>query len=144
VAQGMAVHLIALGVLAWTADRIHDGTTAPWLFVLATTGALLQGCVFAAIGACVGCLAPTTLAIALVLGSVLGSRWIGSATFLQSATSTVWATLIPDPSRLDLAREVGFGRPISMSSTALAWAAGALQVSALALLASLCLRRDRT
>lgn len=142
VAQGVALQVSILTVVAIFADLLHGGGADVGRYALGACGALLQGCLFAALGALLGAFTPATLSIALVLLAVIAARWVGPGG--GEAASGVLARCVPDPLRLDLAREIGFAKPISTAAVGLSWIATGLQIAAILIVTSLSLRRERT
>lgn len=112
--------------------------------VAAVVGVIVQACVFAALGMALGAFAPSQLAVVLTIGALVASRTFVPQLAAADGGAGALALALPDPARLDLAREVGAGHTASLASAALAWC-GALALSAALLVATVGgLGRERT
>ena len=105
------VGAFALGLAAvgwWGAPHpVLSAAAAPWVGLAA--GAVLGTAVAAAMGLVYGALVSRPLALVLLALHLLVVRalpgWGGDA---------LWVHVLPDPSRIDVARELAFGRPVDL------------------------------
>jgi hypothetical protein len=81
------------------------------------------------------------LATVLVLAFLVGTRLVLPELAEGEGVGRWVALATPDPLRLDLAREVGFARPVSAASVGLALLSAMLQSAALLLLSATALAR---
>ena len=143
-AFALGILLAALGCVAALA---HLMAGAPPLegsaVLLAAAGVAWQAAVFFALGALLGAIAPFQLAAILLVTALIAARTLVPA--LASADGGLdWlAATLPDPARVDLSREVGFGQALDLSSVLLAWTATAAQITALLVLAHAALHLRR-
>lgn len=139
-----ALALVALTAFAATGHALAGvGGDPPVLsdILLANVGILTQAVAFASIGMLAGALVPVPLATVLLLAFVVGSRLL-IPTLAESHGAVRWIALaLPDPMRLDFAREVGFSRPINSGSVWLALVGSLLQSAAMVVLATAGLHR---
>jgi hypothetical protein len=117
------------------------GLAAPWTQALAVGGLLFQAAVFAALGMALGAALPLQLAIILIVACVAASRSVVPSLAVLDGSASFLALALPDPGRLDLAREAGFDRPVHAGSALLAWAAAAGYAAALLVAAAWLLGR---
>jgi hypothetical protein len=98
--------------------------------------AVLSATLVGTLGLFLGAVAPTPLAVLLLLASLAAARVLLPTISAGGGEAAALAALVPDPGRLDLSREHAFGPPPSTSSALFACAAATLQTAALALLAA--------
>ncbi len=111
---------------------------------LATLAQVGSFALVGALGLALGAAGPQPLALVLVLAYGAASRILLPHLHAEAGGVGLLAHLLPDPARLDLAREVAFTKPISASSVGLATAASLLQAAALgAVAAAIFARRER-
>ena len=131
----------AIGALGWIGRPLPalPGTLSAWAAVIAA--APLGALVGAALGTFYASLCSRDLAAVALVLHVAGMRLLEGAVQFRGSAGHWLTRLVPDPSRLDVAREFAFAGPIDGMSAALAAATAALQVCALLVAVPVILRR---
>jgi len=112
--------------------------------ILAVAGVLMTAAQFAALGTMLAALATPQLAAVLLVAAIVASRTIVPQMQSAGGTLAALATILPDPVRVDLSREVAFHRPVDAVSAAFALVAAALETAAFLVVAAWGLRRRET
>ena len=126
----------AAGLLIVGGASLALGASAPEMdtasFGAALMGGVVQVAFFAAAGLAAGALCGGQLASVLVMASLIAARLVFPG---LTALDAAWTWWVPDPARLELSREVAFGRALNTSAVLGALGAGVLQTFALLALA---------
>ncbi len=101
--------------------------------LIALAGVLAQAGLFAALGLALAALAPQALALVLTLALLVGSRTLLPAMADHGGLARAVALLLPDPLRVDFAREAAGAAPIAATGALLAGGAVCAYVVALLL-----------
>ena len=135
--------LLAFLALILVPAQIGDPPQAlPATFALA--GVLMTAAQFAALGTMLAALASPQLAAILLVAAIVASRTLVPQMQSGGGGFAFLASVLPDPVRVDLSREVAFHRPIDIASAVLALCAAALETAAYLVVAAWGLRRRET
>jgi hypothetical protein len=135
----LAVAAVAVGALGWIGAPSPPATLSAggWLGLVA--GGACNASVAAALGVLYSLWCPRDLAVVAFVAHVAGTR--AAMSIRPSDAESLWTAFVPDPTRVEFAREAAFGTAVSGASVGLGLAASATQVAALLLLAAASLRR---
>jgi hypothetical protein len=127
-------HLGTLSAIALAALLVSGEVPdlGPAALAGAGTSIVLQSSLFVAAGLCAGALFGVEMGTVAVVALMVSSRLIIPA---LTETGTAWTWLLPDPARVDVAREVALERPLGGAAWPLIWAATVLQCAGLLLAA---------
>jgi hypothetical protein len=137
-----AALLVVLGLVLVPAQIAAPPDALP--AVLGLAGALVTAAQFAALGALLAALFAPQLAAVVLVAAIVASRVVVPQLDAAGGVPALLASALPDPGRVDLAREIAFHRPVDASSAALALTGAALQAAAVLVLAAWCIRRRET
>ena len=131
VAGGVGAMALVLAALGWwgAAHPVVSPSPVPWVGL--GVGAALGTALAAAIGLVYGACVTRPLALVLLALHLLVARALPVA-----GSDALWGTLVPDPLRLDVARELAFGRAVGPAWIAWGGATLGLQVGALCAIAT--------
>jgi ABC-type transport system involved in multi-copper enzyme maturation permease subunit len=104
-------------------------------------GILLAAAQFAALGLLLGAVTTPQLAAVLLAVVLVATRTIVPDLAAEGGLAGFLGAALPDPSRLDLSREIAFRRPVGLPSAALGCLAATLNASACLAAATWALRR---
>lgn len=135
--------LLAVGAAIGLALSGAGGLPDPVSLAAALVGVVAQACLFAALGMAVGAWLPTQFAVVLTVACLVASRTFVPALAVADGPLGTLALVLPDPARLDLARELGAGRPVDLAAAALAWCAALAFAAAMLTVAATALGTPR-
>lgn len=136
--------LLAPFLVAVQLEALRTDPPSASVIAFAVLGALLSAALFGALGMLLAASSTGPLAAVLFVATLVATRTIVPALAARRGVSGWIAAVLPDPSRLDLSRELAFHRPLDTASMSLACASAALQTAAFLCAAAWLLERRET